>query len=412
MKIKDLKYAVLEGFPTIKITTDSGIYGLGQIEFFKPYLESIFMFLKELIVGQDPTNVQKVMSRIKRLGGFKPWGSTISAIEIALWDITGKANNLPIYKLLGGKLRDKVRVYCTVHENQKDYFTPEEFASIAKERMGLKEGYTIFKFALGANLLSSDFIYSEIPEVIQGPHTFKPIRGHLTEIGLKHMVKCVRAVKEVVNEKIGIAFDCGPRMSLSGAIKLAKELEPFNILWLEDMLTGDYTPYNAIDSYRLLSSSTSIPILTGEQIYLREGFKNLIETHAVDIIGPDPEDVGGIAEIKWIAEMADLYDILIAPHGVGNGPVGLAAIVQATATFPNNFIAFEMPVKYFYNAPLSDGMYRYNYREYSKPLYNGLEDLIVENGFINVPNKPGLGIVLNVENVKDYLGKENSFYND
>jgi len=101
LKITDLKYAILEGFPTIRITTDCGIDGLGQVEYFKPYLEPLFRFYKPYIIEQDPTNVQRVVSRIRRLGGFKPWGAAVSAIEIALWDIAGKAAGIPIYKLLG-----------------------------------------------------------------------------------------------------------------------------------------------------------------------------------------------------------------------------------------------------------------------------------------------------------------------
>ena len=114
-------------------------------------------------------------------------------------------------------------------------------------------------------------------------------------------------------------------------------------MWLEDILTGDYIPYVNADVYRDLTHATSTPIHTGEQIYLRQNFKELIERHAVNVVGPDPADVGGIAELKWIAEYADLHGILMAPHGIGDGLLGLAALVQVCATLPHNYIAFEYP---------------------------------------------------------------------
>lgn len=423
MKITDLKYAVLEGFPTIRITTDCGIYGLGQVEYYKPYLEPLFKFYKPYIIGQDPTNVQRVLLRIRRLGGFKPWGAAVSAIEIALWDIAGKAAGIPTYKLFGGKVRDRVRVYTTrnaingpvaIPKGNK----PEDFAEMAKARMKLPEGFTIMKFSLAANIMEPGTVYAEPPDKIPGIHPGPiafagHITGHMTEIGLKHSIAIVEAIKSVVGDKIGIAFDCGPRMSLAGAMQLAKALEPYNLLWLEDMLTGDYTPYNNVESYRLLSESTIVPIHTGEQVYLREGFRELLEKHAVDVIGPDPEDVGGIAELKWIAEMADLYDVLIAPHGVGNGPVGLAAVVQVSSTLPNNFIAFEIPNTKINDPPRTikeESQYKYDlYKPTKKELFNGLGNLKVVNGFINVTDKPGLGISLNQEAVREYLGEDNKF---
>ena len=128
------------------------------------------------------------------------------------------------------------------------------------------------------------------------------------------------------------------------AIRLARAVEPLNVMWLEDLITGDYMPYVDADVYRDVTRSTSTPIHTGEQIYLRQNFKELIETHAVNIVGPDPADVGGIAELKWIAEYADLHGILMAPHGTGDGLLGLAALVQVCATLPHNYIAFEYPI--------------------------------------------------------------------
>ena len=180
----------------------------------------------------------------------------------------------------------------------------------------------------------------------------------------------------MLGDEVGLALDCGPGWMVPDAIRLAKALEPLNILWLEDLITGDYTPHVSADLYREVTRSTSTPIHTGEQIYLRQNFKELLERKAVNIIGPDPCDVGGIAELKWIAEYADLHGILIAPHGTGNGLLGLAALVQVAATLPQNYIAFEYPVGN------TDWWYE---------VVDGLPHPIVKDGFIDVWDRPGMG---------------------
>src|SRR5438309_1993836 len=146
-----------------------------------------------------------------------------------------------------------------------------------------------------------------------------PNRGLLTERGLKYVVACAEAMKAVLGDAVGLALDCGPGWTVPDAIRLARALEPLNLMWLEDLLTGDYTPYVQADLYREVTRSTTVPIHTGEEIYLRQNFTDLIEKHAVRIVGPDPADVGGIAELKWIAEYADLHGVLMAPHGVLDG---------------------------------------------------------------------------------------------
>ena len=182
-----------------------------------------------------------------------------------------------------------------------------------------------------------DFFYGEL----RSPDTYYPNRGPLTERRLKHVVACAEAMKSVLGDSIGLALDCGSGWTVPDAIRLARALEPLNLMWLEDLITGDYVPYVAADQYREVTRSTSCPTQTGEQIYLRQNFMDLIEKQAVRVIGPDPCDVGGIAELKWVAEYADLHGVLVAPHGIFDGLFGLAAHVQVAATLPDNFIAFE-----------------------------------------------------------------------
>src|SRR5919108_514343 len=238
MKITDVKCTVLGNNPVVRIVTDEGVSGYGEVESYKSYLKPQVLHYKQYILGDNPTDVERVMLKIRHRGAFKPWGSAVSAIEMALWDIAGK----------------------------------------------------------------------------------------------------------VAGDTIGLALDCGPGWTVPDAIRLTKALEPLNLLWLEDLITGDYTPYVNADVYREVTRSSTTPIHTGEQIYLRQNFKELIERHAVNIVGPDPEDIGGLAELKWVAEYADLHGILMAPHGIYDGLIGLAGLVQVCATLPQNYIAFEYPV--------------------------------------------------------------------
>jgi L-alanine-DL-glutamate epimerase-like enolase superfamily enzyme len=329
------------------------------------------------------------------MGSFKPWGSSVSAIEMALWDIAGKAANVPVYKLLGGKIRDKVRVYNGAVRFPMEGHTPQHYAENVAKMKEAKEGFSIVKQGIGFHsrmpFQMDDFFYGDLNSVGRSPN-----RGPITERGMNYMVECVAAMKEALGDEVGLALDCGPGFMVPDAIRLAKAVEPFHVMWLEDMVTGDYTPYVMADLYREVTRSTTTPIHTGEQIYLRQNFRELIETKAVNIIGPDPADIGGIAELKWVAEYADLHGILMAPHGTGDGLLGLAALVQVAATLPQNYIAFEYPV----GRP-----------EWWYDIVEGLPDPIVQNSFIEVWDRPGLGVDLIPAKAKQYLtaGDEDFF---
>lgn len=396
MKITDLKCAVIGQNPVVRIKTDEGISGFAEVESSKSYLKPHVLFYKQLILGEDPTNVERVMLRIRRMGSFKPWGSAVSAIEMALWDIAGKSAGLPVYKLLGGRVRDRVRVYNGAVRFEMTGFSPADYAESMARMKAAKEGFTIIKQGIGFH----SSMPSQVPGFFYGEAQkgrFHPNRGLLTERGLKHVIACVEAMKNVLGDEVGLALDCGPGWMVPDAIKLAKALEPLNVMWLEDLLTGDYTPYVLADVYREVTQSTSTPIHTGEQIYLRQNFKDLIEMRAVNVVGPDPCDVGGIAELKWVAEYADLHGILVAPHGIGDGLIGLAALLQVSATLPENYIAFEYPV----GRP--DWWY---------DIVEGLPDPIVKDGFIEVWDKPGMGVGFNEEAAKEYLPEEDADFFD
>jgi L-alanine-DL-glutamate epimerase-like enolase superfamily enzyme len=394
MRITDLKCAVIGNNPIVRIVTDEGISGYGEVEQYKPYLKPYIINLREALIGMDPTDVERCMLRIRQRGAFKPYGSAVSVIEMALWDIAGKSAGVPVYKLLGGKVRDQVRTYNGSLRVHMGGSNPEHYAAECKRMMALPEGFTIIKHGVAFHSAQKrEFPNFTYGDPVSGVFHGALDSGLMTERGLNHVIDCVIAMKEVLGDKVGLALDCGPGWTVTDAIRFAKAVEPYNLIWLEDMLTGDYTPYVNVDVYRDLTQATSTPIHTGEQIYLRQNFKDLIERRAVDIVGPDPCDVGGIAELKWIAEYAHLHGILIAPHGTGNGLLGLGALVQVCATLPANFIAFEYPsgsTPWWYD------------------IVDGLSDLTVRNGMINVPDRPGMGVDLNPERATRYLLPEDA----
>ncbi len=399
MKITDIKCAVIANSPVIRITTDEGITGWSQIETPKPYMQPIVLQLKSWLVGQDPVNVERIMKRIRVRGGFKPFGAAVSAIEIALWDIAGKAANLPIYRLLGGKVRDQVRTYRTLYQHEaKVGHTPDDYRKWAEYGMSLEGGFTMFKLptSFHSSMVADfpDFHYGAVQRDAPFPY---PHKGLLSEQGFDHLVACVRAAKETLGKGIGLAVDAGPGYLKQDALRFAKAVEDLHLLWIEDMITGDYVPYVNADVYREVTPHTTTPIHTGEQIYLRQNFKTLIDGHAVDVIGPDPCDVGGIAELKWIAEYADLYGISIAPHGTANGIFGLASLIQVCATLPDNLIAFEYPARF---------------EPFWYDITEGFDGMPVKNGLIDVYDRPGLGVNLIPAKAKKYLSEGDSDFFD
>ncbi len=397
LKITDLRCAIIGKSPVIRIVTDQGISGYGEAESYKPYLKPMALFYKDYILGEDPTNIERVMLKIRRLGAFKPWGAAVSAIEIALWDIAGQVAGVPVYKLLGGKIRDRVRAYNGGVRFPMTGQAPQDYAENTAKMKEAKEGFTLIKQAVGFH--NPAMMHAMTNGWYDEPRTGASHmdRGLMTERGMEHVIACVEAMKKVLGDEIGLALDCGPGWAVKDAVTFARALEPLHITWLEDLITGDYTPYPNAEVFREVTQSTSIAIHTGEEIYLRENFKDLIEKQAVNIVGPDPEDVGGIAEMKWIAEYADLHDIQIAPHGIFDGLIGLAAHVQVAAALPQNYIAFEYPL----GQP--DWWYQ---------IVDGLPDPIMKNGFIDVWDRPGLGVTFHIPAAKSHLSGEDRHFFD
>jgi L-alanine-DL-glutamate epimerase-like enolase superfamily enzyme len=316
---------------------------------------------------------------------------------MALWDLAGKAAGVPVYKLLGGKVRDRVRVYNGAVRFPMEGVSPEDHAANVLKMKASPEGFSIIKQGVAFHSMApremTGFSYGD--PVLTGHGNYG--RGLLTERGLSYVVDCVEAMKAALGDTVGLALDCGPGWTVPDAIRFTKAIEHLHVLWAEDLITGDYTPYVNADVYREVTRASSTPVHTGEQIYLRQNFKELIERHAVDVIGPDPCDVGGIAELKWVAEFADLHGVLMAPHGTGDGLLGLAALVQVCATLPANYIAFEYPV--------GDPSWWYD-------IVDGLPDPIVKDGFIDVWDRPGMGVEFKVAAARQHLSAEDEDFFD
>ena len=400
MKIIDVKGAIIGTNIVIRVMTDKGIDGFAEVESNKDFLLPLLPYYKNLIIGCDPTDINAVMWRIRRGGGFKPWGKLVSTIEMALWDIAGKEAGLPVYKLLGGKVRSKVRVYNGSFRNPNPPYpnarTPEQAAENILALHERPEGFTIVKSGgpfhgyMFEQLGWPEYAYNTYP--VDPPLTWVCNKGSLlTEKALDYFIDYIMRIHAVVKGKVGMAYDVGPGMTAVDALRLAKAVEPCKLMWLEDTVEGDGSPSTRAHVYRDITMNTTTPIHTGEQIYLRENYRELIETQAVNVIGPDPADVGGIAELKWIAEYADLHGILIAPHGTIDGIFGMAALTHVCATMPQNYIAYEYPA----GRP-----------EWWYDIVDGLPDPLLRDGHVTVWDNPGLGVTFNVNKTSKYLREE------
>ena len=396
MKITEVKSAIIGDNIVIRIVTDKGIDGFGQIESRKDYVRPLIPFFADMIIGCDPTNVEDVCRRMRRAAAFKPWAKVFSTIEMALWDVAGKEAGLPVYKLLGGKVRDRVRVY---NGSFRDPNPPHAVADTPEKRgenilhlNEIPEGFTIVKVASfwHTPYYKDTDAYNTYTTTSVGGAGLR--RGSLlTEAALNSSIDYIARIKKVVGDRVGLAFDIGPGFMPTDVIRLAKAVEQYNVLWLEDSIAGDYTPYTMAKVYRDVTVSTSTPIHTGEQIFLRQNFMELIETRAVDVIGPDPADVGGLAELKWIAEYADLHGILMAPHGTFDGVFGMAGLTHVCSTMPQNYIAYEFP-----------GLNP----DFWIDIVDGVPGDFLRDGHVKVWDAPGVGVTFNVNKAAKYLSAE------
>lgn len=396
LKITDMRYAVVMNgharCPVIRIDTNQGIYGLGEVRDGASWRYA--MFLKSRILGMNPCSVEQIFKRIKQFGFHARQGGGVCGVEMALWDIAGKAYNVPAYQLLGGKYRDKVRLYADTPEGRDE----ADFAARVNKRIN-DEGFTFMKMDFGIELLkgipgttsNSNFWdigrqWTNEPMTYGGTeHPFTQVQ--ITDKGLEIMTQRIAMVREKIGYEIPLASDHYGHFDHNNAIRLGRAVEKYRLAWLEDLI-----PWKFTDQWRQISDAIETPTLTGEDIYLKEEFIKLIDAHAVDIVHPDLATSGGLLETKKIGDYAEEKGVAMAMHFAGT-PVSFMANVHCAAA-TQNFIALEhhsVDVDYWTSLVKT-----------KKPM--------IEKGFANVPDAPGLGVELNEEVVKKHLDPEHSAY--
>ena len=364
LKITDMRACTIAAnydYPIIRIDTNQGVYGLGEVR--DAGVKGIALILKAHIKGKNPLDIDSVLRGIRQFANHGRMGGGYSAVDMALHDIAGKVYGVPAWRLIGSKLRDRVRCYCdtTGHKDPKIY----------GQRMldRKKLGYTFFKMDLYTSMVA------DRPGAVHQ-------NGAATEKGLKYMCEYIAAVRDAIGWDAPLGADHFGRLSVNDSIRYARAFEPYQLAWAEDLI--DWRDWRG---YKKISDATSTPTLTGEDIFgLEEGFQPLIENQAVDIIQPDPETSGALRETKRIADYADMFGIPTVLHFAGS-PVGCMASVHMACTL-RNFVVME---NHAVDMPWWDD------------LVTGFPKPIVQKGYISVPDRPGLGVELNEAVVKEHL---------
>ena len=355
MKITDIKTFVVDCFRTnwvfVKVYTDEGICGLGEgtLEYKEKALCGAVEHIKNYLTGKDPRTIEKHYHDIYRDAYWRGGAvlmSALSAVECALWDILGKSLGVPVYQLLGGKVNEDCRIY--VNGWFSGAKTPDEFAEKAKA--AVKRGVTAMKW-----------------------DPFGKSYMQISNKDLDIALECVAKVREAVGNDVDLLIEGHGRFDVPTGIKIAKELEQFKPMWFEEPV-----PPDNIDALKAVRDKSHVAISAGERLYTRFDYNKLFALRAADYIQPDVSHAGGIAELKKIAAAAEANYIPFAPHNP-SGPVANAATLQLAACCPN-FCILEI---------------MYSDVDYRKKVTN--ENLVYENGRIQIGDKPGLGIELNEE---------------
>jgi galactonate dehydratase len=332
---------------------------------------------ERMLVDKNPLNVHRLFEDIRRRGFFGgaqsgSYVAVLTAVETALWDLTGKALDLPVYQLLGGKFRDRIRLYMDTALYQSGLPSPDEFGAAAKNAADM--GFTAVKFDL---------------DQANDPNKYDKYNWTASPAELQRMVDQMTAAREAVGPNIDICADMHGRYDAISGERVAKLMEPLNLMWLEEPI-----PAENVDAYKKITESTSTPICAGENIYLAYGFRRLLEIGAVDIIMPDLQKAGGLGEGQRIANLSNLYYVPFAPHMVGSFLAAMSSC-HVCASVPN-FMVLEWQI-YFHTNPMFEEIVDY-------------EGEKVVDGFIPLSEKPGIGVEINEEGMKKYAAEGYPFF--
>lgn len=393
LKITDLRVAVVTRVPMtcplIRIDTNQeGLYGLGEVR--DGASKTYALMLKSRLVGECPLDVDRLFRKIKQFGHHARQGGGVCAVEMALWDIVGKYYGVPVYQLLGGRFRDTIRIYADTDLDAD----PTVAGRRLKERMD--QGFTFLKmdfmrFDRKNNAIRALFGDARFPahltalDVARTQHMFTGME--LTASEIERTVEYVAEVRRVIGPEIALAADHFGHFGVNSAIRLGRALEPFHFAWLEDLI-----PWQQTELWRRLTDAIPTPTCTGEDIYLKEGFLELCRNHAVDVIHPDLATSGGIMETKKIGDIAQDFGIPMAMHFAGTPVSFMANIHCAAAT--ENFLVLE---HHSVEVP------------WWEDLVEGIEKPIVRDGYVKVPDVPGLGVTLNEAVLREHLADANCF---
>jgi len=362
LKITDIRTAEVRvhGYQVhVRVYTDQGIVGQGESTDAASGNVPIIRSFARMLVGQDPLNIEAAFERIRTSGVFAgaqagQYVTALTAVEIALWDLAGKALGLPVYQLLGGKVRDRVRVYCDSGARE---MIPGDERSKARIKQIQEMGFTAAKIDI---------------DDATDPSRMDRVNWTANNNEIDHMVAKVAFTRELYPKNFDLAVDMHARYDATTGKRVAKELEPFKLMWLEEPV-----PAENIDAMRDIRASTSTPICCGENIYMRWGFREILEKRAADIIMPDFQKCGGLLEARKIADMAHTYYVPVAPHAV-TSPIGMMATAHVCAAIPN-FLVQEW--HWIDSLDL--------WKNWVK------EGDIIQKGFIAMPERAGLGVEMN-----------------